>query len=106
MTWKFTQANPKRREMIDCINRGIGGCEPLGNGRFIVSGRLNPEQRQVVELVLGSRDRVVSISGAAGAGKTVTLQELHRGLRDAGRDIVALAPTVSAVGAQEDRSVA
>ena len=72
MTWKFTQANLKRREIIDCINRGIGGCEPLGNSRFLVSGRLTPEQRQVVELVLDSRDRVVSISGAAGTGKTVT----------------------------------
>ena len=36
-------------------------------------------------------------AGAAGTGETITLQELHRGLRDAGKDIVALAPTVSAV---------
>lgn len=92
-----TASLSREREMIDCINRGIGGFEPLGNTQFIVSDRLNPEQRQAVEFVLGSRDRAVSISGAAGTGKTVTLQELHRGLQDAGKDILALAPTVSAV---------
>ena len=35
--------------------------------------------------------------GAAGTGKTATLHEIDRGLRDAGREIVAVAPTRSAV---------
>jgi ATP-dependent exoDNAse (exonuclease V) alpha subunit len=58
---------------------------------------LNPEQKQVVEFVLNSRDKAVNISGAAGTGKTATLQELHRGLVEAGRGIIAVAPTMSAV---------
>jgi conjugative relaxase-like TrwC/TraI family protein len=93
-----TGASLKReREIIECVNRGIGGFEPLGPGRLPVSDRLNPEQKQVVEFVLGSRDRAVNIAGAAGTGKTAALRELHRGLRESGREVLALAPTVSAV---------
>ena len=50
-----------------------------------------------MEFVLQSRDRAVSISGAAGTGKTATLSELRRGLMEAGRDVLAVAPTMSAV---------
>ncbi len=94
-----TTASLKReREIIQFINSGIGGFEPLGgSNRFIICDRLNPEQKHVVEFVLGSRDRAVNITGAAGTGKTATLRELHRGLREAGRDVLAVAPTVSAV---------
>jgi signal recognition particle GTPase len=37
------------------------------------------------------------ISGAAGTGKTATLWDLRRGLIEAGRQVVVLAPTSSAV---------
>ena len=40
---------------------------------------------------------VVAISGAAGTGKTATLQELRRGLLEARREVLAVAPTMSAV---------
>jgi conjugative relaxase-like TrwC/TraI family protein len=94
-----TTASLKReREIIESINRGIGGFERMdGNNSFVISDRLNPEQKRVVEFVLGSRDKAVNISGAAGTGKTATLQELNRGLQEAGRDVLAIAPTVSAV---------
>jgi primosomal protein N' len=68
-----------------------------GSSQFVVSDRLTPEQKQVVEFVLNSRDRAVNISGAAGTGKTATLQELWRGLVESGREALALAPTMSAV---------
>lgn len=93
-----TTASLKReREIIDCVNRGIGCFEHLGRGQFFVSDRLNPEQKHVVEFVLSSRDSAVNIAGAAGTGKTATLRELHRGLLESGREVLALAPTVSAV---------
>src|SRR5690606_21819840 len=44
-----------------------------------------------------SRDRFVEISGAAGTGKTATLQELRRGVDEAGKVTLAIAPTMSAV---------
>jgi conjugative relaxase-like TrwC/TraI family protein len=94
-----TRASLEReRQMIDTVNRGIGVCSRLGGGRpFLCSSRLNPEQKQVVESVLDSHDRSVSIQGAAGTGKTATLQEVRRGVIAAGQSVIALAPTRSAV---------
>jgi ATP-dependent exoDNAse (exonuclease V) alpha subunit len=83
--------------MIESINRGIGSFEQLGDGRFVASDCLNPEQKRAIEFVLDSRDLAVNISGAAGTGKTATLQELHRALAEANRRVLAAAPTVSAV---------
>ena len=88
----------RERETIDSINRGTGGFERLGgDNQFIASDRLTPEQKQAVEFLLNSRDMAVNISGAAGTGKTAALQELHRALDEAGRQVLAVAPTVSAV---------
>ncbi|HYU53023.1 MAG TPA: MobF family relaxase, partial [Gemmatimonadaceae bacterium] len=85
----------REREMVDCVNRGIGGFERLGgDNQFVVSDRLRPEQKAVVEVVLNSRDRAVNIGGAAGTGKTATLQELRRGLVESGHEVLALAPTM------------
>jgi conjugative relaxase-like TrwC/TraI family protein len=94
-----TRASLQReREMIELVNRGVGTCERLaGSERFLASDRLNPEQKRAVEFVLDSRDWAVSISGAAGTGKTATLQELRRGLGEARRGVLAVAPTMSAV---------
>ena len=88
----------RERNMIAAVNRGLGAFEPLG-GAISLAGQdsLRPEQRRAVEFVLQSRDRAVSISGAAGTGKTATLRELRRALVDAGRDVLAVAPTMSAV---------
>jgi conjugative relaxase-like TrwC/TraI family protein len=88
----------RERDMIDRVNRGFGNCDRLGRGeKFIASDRLRPEQKRVVEFALDSRDRVIAISGAAGTGKTATLQELRRGLLEARREVLAVAPTMSAV---------
>jgi AAA domain len=86
------------REMIETINRGIGACGPLAEvNNFVPSDRIRPEQRRVIEFVLGSRDRIVNVQGAAGTGKTATLQELKRTLSESGRCLLAVAPTMSAV---------
>jgi ATP-dependent exoDNAse (exonuclease V) alpha subunit len=88
----------RERNMIATVNRGLGRFEPLvDTGAFVVSGRLRPEQKHAVEFVLQSRDLAVSISGAAGTGKTATLQELRRVLMDAGHMVLAVSPTMSAV---------
>jgi hypothetical protein len=87
----------RERNMIAAVNRGLGAFEPLGGGPLTISDRLRPEQKHAVEFVFQSRDRAVSISGAAGTGKTATLRELRRGLMEAGHDVLAVAPTMSAV---------
>jgi conjugative relaxase-like TrwC/TraI family protein len=88
----------RERDMIERINRGIGQFERLGGQHeFAGSAFLRPEQKQALEFVLDSRDLAVNIRGAAGTGKTATLQELQRGLEESGRQVLAVAPTMSAV---------
>ena len=88
----------REQQMIASINAGIGEHQSLGRGGdFLVSDRLRPEQKKAVLEVLDSRDFAINLRGAAGTGKTATLQELHRGLYEARRSAVAVAPTASAV---------
>src|SRR6202522_3500085 len=88
----------RERDMIERINRGIGQFERLGGQHeFGASAFLRPEQKQAIEFVLDSRDLAVNIRGAAGTGKTATLQGLQRGLEESGREVLAVAPTMSAV---------
>jgi conjugative relaxase-like TrwC/TraI family protein len=88
----------RERRMVAQVNRGVGAYERLGRThRHTVSDRLRPEQKQGVEFVLESRDLAVNLCGAAGTGKTTTLEELHRGLRESWREVRAVAPTMTAV---------
>jgi conjugative relaxase-like TrwC/TraI family protein len=88
----------RERDLINVVNQGTDRLDRLGGAnRFVPSDRLRPEQKQAVEFVLDSRDIAVNLRGAAGTGKTATLQELRRGLVEAGREVLAVAPTVSAV---------
>ena len=88
----------RERRMVSTINAGTGKYEALGRGReFVVSDRLRPEQKTAVLAVLASRDLAFNMNGAAGTGKTATLQEVHRGLTEIRRSVVAVAPTASAV---------
>ncbi len=88
----------RERDMIERINRGVGQFQRLGGeSEFAASEFLRPEQKQAIEFILNSRDLAVNIRGAAGTGKTATLQELQRGLEESGRRVLAVAPTMSAV---------
>ncbi len=87
----------RERQMVAAIDDGIGQYQPLGRRDFVVSDRLRPEQKTAVLEVLQSRDLAINLRGAAGTGKTATLQELHRGLTESRRSAVAVAPTASAV---------
>ena len=87
----------RERQMISAVNHGLSHFDPLGGEDFVASDRLRPEQKHAVEFVLRSRDRAVNLRGAAGTGKTATLHEIHRGLEEAGRHVLAVAPTMSAV---------
>ncbi|MEO8663190.1 MAG: MobF family relaxase [Bryobacteraceae bacterium] len=88
----------RERRMIAAIDRGLGSFEPLGQDQVLLAScQLRPEQRCAIESILKSRDRAVSLNGAAGTGKTVALQELRRALSEAGREVLAVAPTMGAV---------
>jgi conjugative relaxase-like TrwC/TraI family protein len=88
----------REQRMIAAVDRGTGRFERLGGEReFQPSEYLRDEQRRAVHEILASRDLAVNFCGAAGTGKTATLQEIERGLREAGHKMTAVAPTRSAV---------
>ncbi len=81
---------------IETVNDGRNACSPLGRRDFRPNERLSEDQRNAVQSLLASTDRVCALRGVAGAGKTFTLQEVGRGLLEAGRELFACAPTTSA----------
>ncbi len=88
----------REKRMVTMVNRGIGQYGRLGGAHeFEPAGHLRDEQRRAVQQILDSHDFAVNLRGAAGTGKTATLQELDRGLRESGREVTAIAPTRSAV---------
>ena len=96
----------REQRMIATVDRGIGRFERLGGEReFHPSKRLREEQQRAAHQVLDSRDLAINLRGAAGTGKTATLHEIDRGLHDAGRDVVAVAPTRSAVGFKDAMTI-
>jgi ATP-dependent exoDNAse (exonuclease V) alpha subunit len=83
--------------LIAFARKGRGRFRPLGNPkRPFTREWLNEGQKAAVQHVLGSRDRVTIIRGAAGTGKTKLEQELGEALAEAGVPVVALAPTAEA----------
>ena len=94
-----TQTSLEReRSMVAAVDHGINLYRSLGgNEHFEPRASLRPEQRHAVETILGSQDFAVNLRGAAGTGKTATLQEIDRGLQAAGHEVIAVAPTRSAV---------
>ena len=92
-----TQASLEReRAMVATINRGMAAHTALA-GEFTASANLTDEQKHAIGFVLASRDFAVNLRGAAGTGKTRALEKLHRGLVENGREVLAVAPSVSAV---------
>ena len=88
----------REREMIQRVNEGIGAFPRIGGTRtFVPSDTLRPDQKRAVQFVLDSPDGTINVCGAAGTGKTAMLRELHRALRETDREVLAIAPTMSAV---------
>lgn len=64
---------------------------------FESGAKLNEQQKAAIAQVLNCRDEFLFLSGAAGVGKTHTLSVLHQALKKAGQQVVALAPSQTAV---------
>jgi ATP-dependent exoDNAse (exonuclease V) alpha subunit len=80
------------------VNHGIDRHDRLGGEHGSrPSQHLREEQQRAVNQILDSRDFAMNLRGAAGTGKTATLQEIDRGLSEGGRGVMAIAPTRSAV---------
>ena len=84
---------PRSRGIVAFAREGRGRFRPLGDpDRPFTREWLNDGQKAAVRHVLGSRDRVTMIRGAAGTGKTTLEQELGEALAEAGRRWWSLAP--------------
>jgi hypothetical protein len=94
-----TQTSLEReRSMVAVVDHGIHRYLALGgNDNFEPKASLRAEQRHSIETILASQDFAINLRGAAGTGKTATLQEIDRGLQAAGHEVLAVAPTRSAV---------
>ncbi len=89
--------------MIRWVRDGRGAAEPLGagvNGRagkpYAASPDLSDEQAEAVQHILSSADRVISVRGGAGTGKTTLLREAVQGILEGGRHVMAFAPSADA----------
>ncbi|MGH9376356.1 MAG: ATP-dependent DNA helicase, partial [Terriglobia bacterium] len=88
----------REQRIIAAVNQGIDQYGQLGGtSDFHPGERLRGEQQRAVQQILDSHDFAINLRGAAGTGKTATLQELDRGIRESGREVMAVAPTRSAV---------
>lgn len=84
--------------LIQWARNTKGVCNPIFTGEYQIKDiRLDKDQRGAVQHVLKSSDKVTYICGDAGTGKTTALQELQRGIQEAGKEVVAIAPTNAAV---------
>ncbi len=61
-------------------------------------GFLNDSQRNAIEQVLNSTDRIHGLQGLAGTGKTTTLQTIREGAESGGYKVEGFAPTSKAAG--------
>ena len=88
-------------EMLAIVEAGRGRLREIGCGSSWKPDSpigLSEEQAAAVEHVLRSRDLVIEVRGAAGAGKTTMLQEVVRAIAGLSRkDVMVFAPSSSAV---------
>lgn len=84
--------------LIAFARDGRGRLRPVGDpGRPIDRQPFNDDQKAAVRHVLGSRDRVTIIRGAAGTGKTTLEDELRTALAEGSVPVAALAQSTTAV---------
>jgi len=66
---------------------------------------LNQSQRQAIEEVLNSSDRIHGLQGLAGTGKTTTLEIIRKGAESGGYKVEGFSPTSKAAGQLREAGV-
>lgn len=84
-------------KMLAFAREGRGACRPIASGPIRFHREwLSDEQKAAVRHVLGSRDRVILVRGAAGTGKTTMMQEARDAIEASGLRLMAFAPSAGA----------
>ncbi len=87
----------EERKMIAFARNGRGTQLRLGTGSHVLKRAwLNHDQQRAVEHILGSRDRVILVRGAAGVGKTAMMQEAVEGITAHDTQVFTFAPSADA----------
>lgn len=67
--------------------------------------KLTAGQQEAANLIVSSRDRIIGVQGDAGVGKTTMLKAAIPLAKDAGLQVIGIAPTSTAVEALEETGV-
>jgi conjugative relaxase-like TrwC/TraI family protein len=83
--------------IVDFVRSGRGTRSKLGAGTTAgLDPALSREQREAALMILNSRDRVTALKGGAGTGKTRLLLSTVSGIKAAGKEVYAFAPSADA----------
>jgi conjugative relaxase-like TrwC/TraI family protein len=95
-----TEENLKmEKALIRFANNNLRYTDPISSQVTIPKiETLNQGQKSAYEGILGSRSRVLIMRGAAGTGKSFTLQSIENVLKNAGISSFYMAPTKTAAG--------
>lgn len=91
-----TEVFTEEKAMIAAASRRRGNYAPLTAKAPDLSSYLSDEQKSAVRHVLGSRDGVTAIRGAAGVGKTSLMRETVQHIEQTGQKVFTFAPTANA----------
>lgn len=79
-------------EIVQAAKEGVGACHSLVREPTAMNPKLDEEQREALDALLGSIDTVSLFRGGAGTGKSFVLLELVKHVGESGRPVVVLAP--------------
>ena len=84
-------------KMIGLASLGKGTQNPIHQNYKIKQDFLNENQKQAIQKLLNSFDKVNLLKGAAGVGKTSLLTEVRFAVKESKKSLIALAPSSQAV---------
>ena len=109
---KFTTAKmiQAEKEIVQTVLDGQGRAPQLMSIQQAIplseaNPQLNRAQRNAIEKVLTSNDRIQGLQGVAGAGKTTTLASIHQGAEQNGYTVEGFAPTSRAARQLRDAGI-
>ncbi len=90
------EAHVEERKLIAEAKNGQNKYRPINPEYEPVNDQITLEQKQAVKHVLNSKDFITMITGRAGTGKTWSVKEIEKGIKETGMNFGAFAPTIDA----------
>ena len=98
------------RAIVADMQRGQNSVEPIMDKHQAATQAatrefLNPTQKNAIEEILTTKDRIHGLQGLAGTGKTTTLESIREGAEKSGYLVEGFAPTSRAAGQLRDAKI-